>query len=270
MTLLELLLAIVVGMLAIGGVVAVFMVVQGNNIPPVYSYTSPYGTHDFRTAPSAVEYQRSVEVIGRLQEAMDSANAVFVLGGNRSAPQADAASGALPPLAVSSLPTVITSMTLANIPQTSYAFRALVAALPGVQFETTSSASDFTVMTMTGAAVVSTITQVRRYSATIDGASLVLYEVVHDTNLAATRDDVEGSPTRNRYAYRMALPASEDVWAMPPGALHFWFRSDPYWRRYEEAPARLVFPDPFLLAGEQPGVDTAPFSRYIFYVSPTT
>jgi hypothetical protein len=67
--------------------------------------------------------------------------------------------------------------------------------------------------------------------------------------------------------YRFYLPLSEDVWSLPVGATHHWYRHDSSWGRVEEGPCRVVFPDPYALAASGRAL-TLPFSRHVFFLDP--
>jgi hypothetical protein len=66
--------------------------------------------------------------------------------------------------------------------------------------------------------------------------------------------------------YHVYYPAGEDTWQIPPGAEHLWFRYDTIRDRDEEAGSFLVFADPYVVAGENPGSDMLPVSEFSFYV----
>src|SRR5262249_9685249 len=114
--------------------------------------------------------------------------------------------------------------------------------------------ASFTVLTVQGLSRITSITQQRRYTATIGGQSVCLYEVTYQ---AVDWSSGSGSLTVNpatgttpTYSYRFYYPSTEDVWAMPPGASHYWLRTDAVWDRDQEGPTRLVFADPYALAGQ--------------------
>ena len=79
-----------------------------------------------------------------------------------------------------------------------------------------------------------------------------------------TPNTITGStPT---YTYRFYYTAAEDVWSMPPGATHYWYRADSTWNRDQEGPARVVFADPFALAGQDSASSLAPVSRFVYFL----
>lgn len=272
-TLFEAILALTITVIMATGLVALLFSQHKEALPQVYSYTSAYGTNDYALIPSGAQFRRAAVLVSRLQDSIDSASAVFVLGGFRSTPSTDESAGRLAPLTAGCLIKTVTSITSSKIPQTSYDLRTnFLSSVSGVTYETSSDASDFTIITISGLNTVSSITQVRRYSpSSVNGESVVLYEVVYDDDLTSSRIESADSANQNRFSYRIALPSQEDAnWTLRPGAMHYWFRHDTTWTRYEEAPARVIFPDPFLLAGASSQGDTVPFSRLIFFLAPTS
>jgi hypothetical protein len=252
------------------GLAALLFAAHKETAPQVFVHSSAYGSNEYSRVPSGSQFRRAAILVTCLQEAMNAASAVFVLGGNRSIPSADESAGWLMPLKAGCLVGNIAKITPENLPRTSHNFREnFLTGQSDVFFETTADLADFTILTVTGLNTVSSITQVRRYIS--EDAATVFYEVVFDEALSEARIENQDNVARNRFSYRIALSAQEDAgWVLRPGTLHYWFRHDPLWQRLEEAPARIVLPDPFLLAGANPSGDTAPFSRFIFFVSPTS
>lgn len=266
-TLFEAILSLTVTVVIVVGLAALLFAAHKETAPQVFVYSSAYGTHDYARIPSGLQFRRASELVTRLQDTVDSASAVFVLGGNRSIPSADESGGSLMPLKAGCLFSSVTQIAALNLPQTSHDFREnFLKGQSDVAFETAADPSDFTILTIAGLNTVSSITQVRRHVS----ADAVFYEVVFDNTLSVARIDNPDSTARNRFSYRVAMTPQEDAnWVLRPGALHYWFRHDTLWQRLEEAPTRIVLPDPFLLAGANPSGDTVPFSRFIFFVSPT-
>ncbi len=276
-TLLEVLLATVGGALLLAGLMSLLYVLFNQQSPTTVTATTSYGTNEFYVAPSSKSLVRALNLLDQFQTLQADAAATFVLGGYREVASQSPTGGQAAPIAdgylfpaASGVNAAEVNISASNIPQTAAEFRTYLGARSGMSWESSYDASDFTVVTMSSLVGVSSITQVRRFSQTVDGISMVLYEVVLDKSLGSTRDAVEGSPTQNRFAYRMALPAAEDSWTISAGARHYWFRWDTTWNRKEEGPTLLVFPDPFLLAGDQPAGDTKPFSRFLFFLSPNS
>ena len=103
----------------------------------------------------------------------------------------------------------------------------------------------------------------------INGEQVALYEVTHQTidwsSGTAHFDTDPNTGALPTYSYRFYYDAGEDLWAMPPGATHYWYRTDPTWDRDQEGPARLVFADPYSLAGQDPNSPLTPVSRFIYF-----
>ncbi|MDR1281116.1 MAG: hypothetical protein LBK99_09880 [Opitutaceae bacterium] len=273
-TLFEAVLSLAVTVVVVTGLAALLFAAHKETAPQVFVYSSAYGTHEYARIPSGTQFRRAAELVVRLQGAIDSASAVFVLGGNRSVPSADESAGSLMPLKAGCLVGGVIRIAPQNLPKTSHDFREnFLKGQSDVVFETTADPADFTILTIAGLNTVSSITQVRRHVLSDTVADTVFYEVVFDEALSSARidnADNTGNAARNRFSYRVAMTAREDAnWTIRPGALHYWFRHDPLWQRLEEAPTRIILPDPFLLAGANPSGDTVPFSRFIFFVSPT-
>jgi hypothetical protein len=68
------------------------------------------------------------------------------------------------------------------------------------------------------------------------------------------------------FYYRTYYDASEDTWAQPPGATHYWYRTDSAWNRDQEGPTRIVFSDPYVLAGQDPQAQISSVSRFIYFL----
>ncbi len=274
LTMVECLVGVIFGAMIFGAVSATMNVVAGQSAAarPTFTYTSNYGTNVYQLSPSPIAFGYSAPLLNQFQASINSAAAVFVLGGYRSSPGTSPSAGLAAPVTAGVLFSSVTGITSSNLPQTSSDLRTLLSAQAGVTFESTYGSADFTVVTLTGLNTVSSITQCRKYSPA--GDSNVYYEVVFDNNLSAARNATVGAAGQNRWAYRFAIPSSYDTsWVVSPGALHFWFRYDSTWQRMEEAPARLIFPDPYVLAGTQAtvtangsvaAVTSAQFSRFIF------
>ena len=266
-----------IGSVIIAGLMALLYILFNRQAPTTITASSNYGSNSYFVAPTTQGLVKALYLLDEFQSQTSGASAVFVLGGYRESPTANPTGGAAAPLragyvfpAASGVNQAEINISAAAVPQTATDFRAVLSSRPGVLFESSYDPADFTVITMAGLVEVTSVTQVRRTTVLSDGQSVSLYEVVLDKNLTAARDAVDGSPTQNRFAYRMALPTAEDLWTIKPGALHYWFRWDATWDRREEGPALLVFPDPFLMAGDQKTGDTKPFSRFLFFLSPNT
>jgi hypothetical protein len=230
-----------------------------------------YSGQVYPQAPSFDQFHDAIELQAAFAQAADAADNVIVLGGTRSHPAYD--------------PTGPSSVL-----DESFAASSLTAAAGGDGFQAYSSwdqrqlnnaqfapyldsnpdPADFTILTVQGLSRLTSITQQRRYPVTIGGRDLSLYEVTCQTidwssgSPVLTPNAVTGAtPT---YAYRFYYPAAEDLWAMPPGATHYWYRADPDWDRDQEGPVRIVFADPYSLAGQDPDSPLSPVSRFITFL----
>jgi hypothetical protein len=231
-----------------------------------------YNQEVYAHAPSFEGFQQAIGLHSAFATAVDQSDNIIVLGGTRSHPVFD--------------PTGPSSVL-----DESFADTTLTAAAAGDPFPASSSwdqrqvnttqfspyltsnpdAADFTILTVQGLSQITSITQQRRYQATINGQNLDLYEVTHQTI-----DWSSGSPvllpnadtgTTPTYAYRFYYAASEDVWSLPPGAAHTWYRTDTAWDRDQEGPTRVIFADPYVLAGQDSSSQLTPVSRFVYFLS---
>jgi prepilin-type N-terminal cleavage/methylation domain-containing protein len=276
-TLLETIIAVSIAGVVLSGVLGVLYVLFGNQAPTTVRCTTNYGTNDFNVVPSSSALVSALRLMDELQKQISDASATFVLGGFRETAVASPSAGQAAPLSAGYVfPAVVGSnlgevnVSANSIPLTATDFRSVMNSRNGIAWEGSYNAADFTIVTMTGLVTVSSVTQVRRKTTTSDGRNYACYEVVLDTNLTQARNASEGAAGQNRFSYRMALPATEDSWTVALGALHYWFRWDTTWNRREEGPSLLVFPDPYVTAGDQPSGNTKPFSRFIYFTGPNT
>lgn len=230
-----------------------------------------YNGQTYTQAPSFDDFHAAIDLHAAFSGEVDTADNVVVLGGTRSHPAYD------PTGPSSALDESFTEATLSAVVGgdgfqafSSWDQRQLNEAQFASFLTSNPDPADFTVLTVQGLSRITSITQQRRYAAAINGQPLVLYEVTHQSI-----DWSSGSPvlvpnadtgTTPTYAYRFYYPAGEDVWAMAPGATHYWYRSDPTWDRDQEGPSRLVFADPWSLAGQDPSSPLNPVSRFIYFL----
>lgn len=236
-----------------------------------------YNDQVYAQAPSFDGFQKAIGLHSAFAAAVDQADNIVVLGGSRSHPVFD--------------PTTPTSVLKESF-AADLSNATLAAAAAGDPFQAYSSwdqlqvnttqfgpyltdpastdPADFTILTVQGLSQVTSITQQRRYQSTINGQNLDLYEVTYQTI-----DWSSGSPvlvpnadtgTTPTYAYRFYYAASEDVWSMPPGAAHTWYRTDTAWDRDQEGPTRVVFADPYMLAGQDLNSQLTPVSRFVYFL----
>jgi hypothetical protein len=130
--------------------------------------------------------------------------------------------------------------------------------------------ADFTILTVQGLSRVTSITQQRRYTATINLQDSVLYEVTYQAfdwsggSPVAVVNAITGTtPTA---FYRIYYAANEDTWAQRPGATHFWYRTDSTWDRDHEGPTRVIFADPYVLAGQDTQAQVTSVSRFVYFL----
>ena len=203
--------------------------------------------------------------------AVDQADSVLVFGGARSNPVLDP-NGPSPALAeafaATTLPAAAGSDPLQGF--SSWDQRQVNAAPFDPYLTSSPDQADFTILTVQGLSRITSITQQRRATATINGQNVVLYEVTHQTVDWSTGSPVlTTSPltgTTPTYFYRIYYGANEDVWSQAPGATHYWYRTDTTWDRDQEGPSRVIFADPYVLAGQDPKAQIASVSRFVYFL----
>lgn len=227
-----------------------------------------YNGSTFNQAPSFRDFRQALQLHFALSQAVDAADAVLVFGGSGSHPSLDPV-GPSTVLATDFVPTSLTAMNGGDIASqfSSWAQRTVDGAQFSGKLVAAGSSADFTVLTVQGGYRVTSITQQRRYSSTWIGKNIELYEVTIQvidwqtgSAVLTTNPDTGTTPT---YAYRVFYRDLEDVWRMPPGAIHQWFRYDTVWNRVEEGPCTVVFADPHVLAGDTTA-QISPMSRFIY------
>jgi hypothetical protein len=233
--------------------------------------TATYNGEVYARAPSFDDFHQAVDLHAAFSGAVDAADNIIVLGGTRSHPAFD------PTGPSSALSESFADTSLAAAADTD-GFKAYSSwdqkQINSSQFSSYLTANpdpaDFTILTVQGLSQITSITHQRRYTAVINGQSLALYEVTHQTvdwssgSPVLTPNVTTGStPT---YTYRFYYTAAEDVWSMPPGATHYWYRADSTWDRDQEGPARIVFADPFALAGQDSVSSLSPVSRFVYFL----
>lgn len=133
--------------------------------------------------------------------------------------------------------------------------------------ETVVSPYDFTVVVVPNSVGSTCAANVRRYTSTFNGNPVVLY-LTH-FYLSPVGNGVFYSSTSlstQRY-YAFWIPENEDVWSVPVGAKHYWYRNDAsWWTRTESAGSSLVFPDPIALSVAGSDTKVKPMSRFTYFV----
>ena len=222
-------------------------------------------------APSFGEFRRAVTFHQLFVLAMDQADSILVLGGQRSHPTLD-------PVGPSSALGENFSDTTLTAAAGSDAFQGYASwdqrEINATQFDPYLTSSpdpaDFTVLTVQGQSRITSIAQHRRYTATINGENVVLYEATLQTvdwssgsPVLVTNPSTGATPTSS---YRIYYAANEDVWQQPPGATHFWYRTDVSWDRDQEGPTRVIFADPYVLAGQDAQAQVTSVSQFAYFV----
>jgi hypothetical protein len=230
-----------------------------------------YNGQIYALAPSFGEFNKAVTFHQNFVQAMDQADSILVLGGQRSHPTLD------PVGPSSALNEGFADTTLAAA-SGSDAFQGFASwdqrEINATQFDpyltTSPDPADFTILTVQGQSRITSITQHRRYTATINSVNVVLYEATYQMI-----DWSSGAPvfvpnpatgTTPTSSYRIYYAANEDTWQQPPGATHFWYRTDPAWDRDQEGPARVIFADPFVLAGQDAQAQVTSVSQFAYFV----
>jgi hypothetical protein len=230
-----------------------------------------YQGRTFTAAPSYDDFNQAIGLHTAFSGAVDSADSVIVLGGTRSHPAFDP-TGPSSALSESFLDTSLSAVAGGDGFQTfsSWDQRQLNSSQFSAYLTSNPDPADFTILTVQGISEITSITQQRRYTATIDGQNLELYEVTHQAidwssgSPVLTTNPVTG--TTPTYFYRFYYTPGEDVWSMPPGATHYWYRADTTWDREQEGPTRVIFADPFSLAGQDSGSALSPVSRFVYFI----
>lgn len=230
-----------------------------------------YGGVTYSLAPSFGDFNQAVDLHTRLTQSVDLADSVLVFGGQRSHPTLDP-NGPASALAETFADTVLTASEGADPLQgySSWDQRELNAAQLTPYFTAHPDPADFTILTVQGLSRITSVTQQRRYTATLNQQACVLYEVIYQ---AYDWSSGTASPVANAVTgttptafYRIYYAASEDIWAQRPGATHFWYRTDSAWDRDHEGPTRVVFADPYVLAGLDPQAPVNSVSRFVYFM----
>jgi hypothetical protein len=234
-----------------------------------------YGGQTYALAPSLGSFQQAVSLQTAFAQAVDQADNLIVIGGVRSSPTA--ANADLPASALATtFADASLSAAISSDPFQAYSSWDQVQ-LNSLQFSpyftVNPDPADFTILTVQGQSRITSITQQRRVTATINGLNQVLYQVT-----SQTIDWSSGSPvllpnaqtgTTPTYGYAIYYPAAEDSWAQAPGVTHYWYRTDATWDRDQEGPSRVIFADPYVLAGQDPQAPIQSVSRFVYFLPQT-
>jgi hypothetical protein len=230
-----------------------------------------FNSETYSQAPSFQDFRQAVDLNAAFSQAVDQADNVIVLGGQRSHPTLDPTG----PSSVLSSSFTDTSLSAAAGSDPFQAFsswdqRQINSSQFSPYLSSSADPADFTILTVQGQSRITSITQQRRSTARLNGQNVVLYEVTHQTiNWSSGSPVLEASSlsgTTPTYYYRIYYLATEDVWAQPPGVTHYWYRTDTTWDRDQEGPARVIFADPYVLAGQDPQAQIASVSRFAYFL----
>jgi len=222
-----------------------------------------YNAQTYSQAPSFGAFQQAVSLHTRFTQSVDQADSVLLFGGARSHPTLDP-NGPSPAVATTFAATSLAAAAGSDPLQgySSWDQRQLNASQLDPYLNGTADPADFTILTIQGQTRITSITQQRRATATINGQALALYAVTYQPI-----DWSSGLPVSGALAsYYIYYGANEDTWSQPPGATHFWYRTDPVWDRDQEGPARVVFADPYVLAGQDPRAQVTAVSRFVYFL----
>lgn len=230
-----------------------------------------YNGNNYPQAPSFDAFSRAVRLHAAFSQSVDQADNIIILGGTRSHPTLD-------PIGPSSVLSESFANTTLSDAVGSDPFMAFSSwdqrTVNAVQFSsyltTSSDPADFTILTVQGLSEITSITQQRRVTETINGQSDVLYDVTYQaidwTTTPPTLTPNSYTGTTPTYSYRVFYAANEDSWAQPPGVTHYWYRADSTWDRDQEAPALVVFADPYALAGQDTTAQITSVSRFLYFL----
>ncbi len=249
-TLVEVLVAVALTFVVVGGGFAFLKLVLGQSNPPAASFNGEF----YQQAPAPSQGYAAVRLYGRWLDCVHAANEVYVLGGSGQNPAAAAGIVAATPkpLAMTFSATSIAGLGTATDPLcvARPSPIALYTALSGSADSGANAAGNFTVITVTGANTVSSVLQCRRYSDTANA----YYRVRLASGAGLSVVDT----------YGVLVPLRIDVWTLLPGATTYWYGSagTDIYGRFNTPFYRIVLPDPMLRSGQ--GV--IPFSRFTKHV----
>ncbi len=231
-----------------------------------------FGQQAYARAPSFDNFRDAVDLHAAFSNAVDQADSVIVLGGARSHPTLDP-NGPSSALSASFEDCVLTAAAAGGglRAYSSWDQRQLNFSQFSAYFTASPDPADFTILTVQGLSRITSITQQRRHRAVVNGQDLALYEVTYQpvdwSSGMPSLPTNASTGTRPAYSYRVYYAAAEDVWSLPPGATHYWYRADTAWTRDHEGPSRVVFADPYALAGQDGSSPVSPMSRFIYFLA---
>jgi len=230
-----------------------------------------FNAQTYSLAPSFASFRRAVDLHSLFTQAVDQADSVLVFGGRRSNPSLDP-NGPSSALAENFTDTTLTAAVGSDPFQgvSSWDQKEINSSQFASYLTSAPDPADFTILTVQGQSRITSITQQRRYTENINGQPLVLYEVTHQgidwssgLPVLTPNPFLGGTPTAS---YRIYYAQNEDNWTQAPGATHFWYRTDSTWDRDQEGPSRVIFADPYVLAGQDTRAQVTSVSRFAYFL----
>lgn len=230
-----------------------------------------YEGNVYSLAPSFGDFRQAVDLHTQFAAAVDQADSILVFGGERTHPALEP-NGPASALAENFSDTELTAAIGSDPFQGFSSWDQLQ--LNALQLDgyltSNPDPADFTILTLQGQSRITSVTQQRRYTAILNGTPSVLYEVTYQaydwsSGLPVAVPNAVTNTTPTAF-YRIYYSASEDVWAQPPGAMHYWYHTDTVWDRDQEGPTRVVFADPYVLAGQDPQGQITCVSRFVYFL----
>lgn len=223
-----------------------------------------YQGNTYTLAPSLTDFNAAVNLHAAFTAAVDASDNLIVLGGVRTHPVLDP-NGPSSTLKLAFADTVLTAAATSDPFEafSSWDQRSVNASQFSSDWNSNPDPADFTILTVQGLSRITSVTQQRRYTTTLGtGENVVLYQVSWQGYDWSTGSAVASTS----YTYRIYYDQAEDTWSIRPGVSHFWYRTDTAWDRDQEAPARVVFADPYVLAGHDAQAQVNAVSRFIYFL----
>jgi hypothetical protein len=250
-------------------------------------------------APSHRVLTEAISLHRRLRNDLDSADMVFVFGGENANPIAarwanessegqatnfDLITPTKPGYVPTSLANIINATDDKRV--VTNAFDARIKMLevmnpdsPFIAASPPPNPSNFSVFCLKNDGTVLSVTQCSRSIQDVGEAINEQTRKVHIYVVKYFIPSVSTTVEQESYSFFQPPRFSASTEAMPVGARHYWYRyegiyfdsnkNETDWRRHEAGPVRLVFPDPFAIATSKNGRPVAPFSRFTYMVMPT-
>jgi hypothetical protein len=215
------------------------------------------GNLDLPIAPSPAAFAASVRLHSAFMERLNTATAIYVLGGEQQGLPSTASRRLGRPLATRTLP-VIEAFS-SGLPMDAYGFYQAYSAQLGPMESGPASAADFSVVLVgpvEGQLKITALLQNRSQDFSWNDGAVVNAFVQRETHLY----DLSGDDLNSIF---LEKASSAKVSAV--GARHFWYRYAEN-RVAEEGPATVIFPDPWLFAGNGNGRQTPTLSHFVYWL----